>query len=74
MELLWKTVTGILNWNFTLIIGFNETLHWFQAGRGTGTTSLESKLPQQLKEIREAVLYEFFLDLQKAYDALDREM
>ena len=42
------------------------------AGRGTGTATLEAKLLQQLAAMREEVLYVIFLDLTKAYDALDR--
>ena len=36
-----------------------------------GTATHEAKLLQQIMAMREAVLYEVFLDLQKAYDALD---
>ena len=46
-------------------------LHGFREGHGTGTADLEAKLLQQLTSMREAVLFEVFLDLQKAYDALD---
>ena len=38
-----------------------------------GTAALEAKLPQQLTAMREAVLFEVFLDLRKACDALDWE-
>ena len=44
----------------------------FRAGRGTGTATLEAKLLQKLAAMREEVLYVIFLDLTKAYDALDR--
>ena len=37
-----------------------------------GTASLEAKLLQQITSTREAVLYKIFLELQKDYDALDR--
>ena len=36
-----------------------------------GNTSREANRLQQLAEMREVVLYEIFLDLQKAYDDLD---
>ena len=49
-------------------------LHGFQAGRGTGTASLKANILQQLIEIREEVLYEVFLNLRKAYDALGRKL
>ena len=43
----------------------------FRAGRGTGTATLESKLLQQLTDMREEVLYVIFLDLTKVFEALD---
>ena len=46
--------------------------HGFREGCGTGTATLKAKLLQQLAAIREEVLYVIFLDLTKAYDALDR--
>ena len=38
-----------------------------------GTTSLKAKFLQHLMARREEILYEVFLDLRKAYAALDRE-
>ena len=38
----------------------------------TGTATLEAKLLQQLVALREEVLYVILLDLQKAYNTLDR--
>ena len=40
---------------------------------GTGTASLDAKLIQKLTKIREEVVYEVFIKIRKAYDALDRE-
>ena len=37
------------------------------------TTTLEAKLLQQLIAMKEAVLHEVFLDLQKVHSALDRD-
>ena len=54
-------------------VKFHDGLHGFQSGQGTGTASFESKLFQQLKKMREEVLYEVFLGLNNSYDALDRE-
>ena len=50
---------------------FHDALHGFRAGCGTGTATLEAKLLQQIAALREEVLYVIFLDLTKAYDALD---
>ena len=47
-------------------------MHGFGAGRGMGTSALNSKLLKHITAMRGAVLYDVFLDLQMAYDALDR--
>ena len=73
VEILWKSVASLLNRRLTAVIYFQDMLHWFQAGRGTGTSALEAMLTQQLTSMREAVLFEVFLDIQKAYDTLERE-
>ena len=39
-----------------------------------GTTTLEAKLLQQITATREEVLHEILMDLQKAYNELDRDM
>ena len=72
MEVMWKVVAVILNRRFTSSITFHDVLHVSRAGRGTGTATLDAKLLQQLAAMREEVLYVIFLDLTKAYDALDR--
>ena len=73
VEVLWKTVTGLLGCRFTSVIQFYDVFHGFGAGRGMRAAFLEAKLIQQLTATMEAVLYDIFLDLQKAYDALDRD-
>ena len=65
-------MTGILNRSLMSSIQFHDTLHGIRIGRGTGTTSLESRLLQQLITIREEVIYKIFLYLHKSYDAQDR--
>ena len=72
VEVMWKVVAAILNYCFTASITYHDFLHGFRAGRLTGTSTLKAKLLQQLAALREEVLYVIFLDLTKAYDALDR--
>ena len=72
VEVMWKVVAAILNRRLTASITFHDFLHGLRAGRRTGTAALEAKLLQQLAALREEVMYVIFLDLQKAYDALDR--
>ena len=63
VEVMWKTVTGILNRRLAAAIKLYEMLHGFRMGRGTGTASLEANLIQHLMAMREAVLYVIFLEL-----------
>ena len=63
--------TILIFW-ITASITFHDFLHGFRSVHGTGTTTLEAKLLQQLASLREEVLYIIFLDLRKASDALDR--
>ena len=65
-------MTGILNHSLMASIQFHDTLHRIRISRVTGTTSLESRLLQQLITIREEVIYKIFLYLHKSYDAQDR--
>ena len=69
---MWKVVASILHCCLTASITYHDFLHGFWAGRGTGTTTLEAKLLQNLATMRVEFLYVIFLDLHKAYDALDR--
>ena len=73
MEVLWKAVARLLNRRITADILYHDVLHGFRAGRRKGTADLEAKLPQHLTAMREAALFKIFLDLRKAYNALDRE-
>ena len=54
------------------IVELHDYLHGFCAGRGTGTAILEAKLVQQLAYLEQKPLFGLFLDLRKAYDAMDR--
>ena len=72
VEVMWKVVAAILNRRLAASITFYDFLHGFRAGRGTGTATLEANLLQQLIALREEILYVIFLDLQKAYEALER--
>ena len=73
VEVLRKAISGIINQRISSSIQFHYSLHGFHAGRGTGTTTLEEKLLQQIIAIRDTVLHYIFLDLRKAYNALDMD-
>ena len=65
-------MAAILHCRLTTSITYHEFLHGFWLGRGTGTSTLEAKLLQQLAAMREEVLYVIFMDLTNAYAALER--
>ena len=73
VEVLWKTMTRILNCRLKAVIQFHDTMPSFCICRGTRTGSLGAKLIQQLMALREEVLYEIFLYLHKSYNALERD-
>ena len=72
VEVLWKAISRIINFRILSSIKFYDALHGFCVGRGTGTTTLEEKFLHQLIDMRDTVLHSTFLDLCKAYTALDR--
>ena len=72
VEAVWKAVAVILNCPFTASTTYQNSLHGFQLGCGTGTTTIGVKLIQQVTAMMEAVLQAIFLELNKAYDALDQ--
>ena len=74
MEVIWKVVTVILNCRFTAAITYHDSLHGFWEGCSTGTATLEVKMLQQVAALREVMLHAIFLDLHKAYNALDSSM
>ena len=69
---MWKVVVAIFKFRLTASINFHDFLHGFRAGRGTCTATSEAKLLEQLASLREEVMCMIFLDLHKAYDALNR--
>ena len=44
VKVLWKAVMSLFNCRLTAAIYFQNTLHFFWAGKGTGTFSLKAKL------------------------------
>jgi hypothetical protein len=54
-------------------VTFYDVLHGFRAKWGCWTAIIEAKLLQQLAGLEQSMLFHAFLDLGKAYDALDRE-
>lgn len=71
LDPLWKVVECLLDDRMN-VIQFHDSLHGFVQKRGCNTAVLEAKLLQQLAYLRQTPLFGVFLDLKKAYDAMDR--
>jgi hypothetical protein len=71
LDPIWKVVEKVMVAQFS-VIKLHDCLHGGLPGRGTGTAIMEVKLQQQLAWVDQEPLYQIYLDLRKAYDALDR--
>jgi hypothetical protein len=67
---IWKVVEKVMVFRFSAL-QLHDCLHGGLPRRGTETAIMEAELQQQLAWAEQEPLYEIYLDLRKAYDALD---
>ena len=72
IEVSWKVCAAAVNCRLKRGFILHNALHGFREGQGTGTATLEAKLVQHLSGISQKPLFQFFLDIRKVYDSLDR--
>ena len=72
LDVVYKLVSQIMNLRIQSKITFDDAIHGFRPGRGTGTAIMEAKLLMQLHRRTGIPLFMVFIDLKKAYDTLDR--
>ena len=72
LEPIWKIIERVMKVRLDAI-ELHESLHGCRNKRGTGTAVIEAKLAQQLAHLEQTPFYGIFLDLKKAFDAMDRE-
>ncbi len=72
LDPFWKVVEKIIV-AWLASIQFHDNLHGGLSKRGTRTTTIEAKLHQGLAWRNQCPLYQIYIDLKKAYNALDRE-
>jgi hypothetical protein len=70
LEPMWKVCKRVMDKRLNAF-DLHKGLHGCRAGRGTGTAGIEAKLAQQLAHQQQVPFYGIFLDLKKAFDALD---
>jgi hypothetical protein len=70
LDPIWKVVEKVMVSLFSAL-KLHDCLHGKLPRRGMGTAIMEAKLQQQLAWAEQEPLYQIYLDLRKAYDALD---
>ena len=72
LEPMWKVCERVMDLRLNAY-DLHDSLHGCRNKRGTGTAGIEAKLAQQLAHLEQVPFYGVFLDLKKAFDAMDRE-
>ncbi len=70
LEPIWKVLEKVMDLRLEAIV-LHNSLHGCLASRGTGTGMIEAKLVQQLAHLEQAPFFGVFIDLPKAFDAMD---
>jgi len=71
LEPIWKVLERAMDIRLEKII-LHDSLRGCLAGRGTGTGIIEAKLAQQLAHLEQMPFFGVFIDLKKAFDAMDQ--
>ena len=66
VDVLWKTITSLINLRITGAIYFHDALRGVLVVRGMINDALEDKLLQHLTSMREAAIFKVFLYIWKA--------
>jgi hypothetical protein len=72
LELVWKVTERVMDHRLEAIV-LHDSLNGCRNRRGMGTAIIEAKLTQQLAHIKQSPFYGAFVDLTKAFDAMDWE-
>lgn len=72
LKVVWKVIKHVINAR-RKCVPLHDALHGFRPGHSWGTGIMEVKLAQQLASVEQCPFYGIFLDLKKAYDAMDRD-
>jgi hypothetical protein len=70
MEPIWKVLERVMDHRLETIV-LRGSLHGCLKHRGTGTAIIEAKLAQQLAHLEQAPFYGVFINLRKAFNAMD---
>ena len=72
LEVIWKVIEKVIDARLKCV-PLHDALHGFRPGRGCSTAIMEVKLAQQLGSLEQTPFFGIFVDLKKAYDAMDQD-
>jgi hypothetical protein len=72
LEPIWKITERVMDWRLN-DVELRSSLHGCWNGCGTRTAIIKAKLAQQLAHLEQKPFFGVFLDLKKAFDAMDRD-
>ena len=72
VEAIWKVCTSIVKNRLRSTTILYDALHGLRQGGGTGTVIMESNIEQKLEGIIHEQSFRVFIDIQTAYNSLDR--
>jgi hypothetical protein len=70
LEPIWKVLEKVTDLRLEVIV-LHDSLHGCLALRGMGTRIIEAKLAQQLAHLEQTPFFGIFINLWKAFDAMD---
>jgi hypothetical protein len=70
LQPIWKVIERVMDKRLEAIV-LHNSLHGCCNGRGTGTAVIKAKLTQQLAHLEQTPFYGVFINLKKAFDAMD---
>jgi hypothetical protein len=70
LEPIWKVLEKVMDLRLEAIV-LHNSLHGCLALQGTETRIIEAKLAQQLAHLEQTPFFSIFIDLRKAFDAMD---
>ena len=72
VKVVWKVFATMVDCRIKKSVSLHDALHGLRVFRFKRMSTLEAKLMPQLAGIAQKLLFQVFLDVQKAYNSLDR--
>ena len=74
LDPIWKVISSIIDFRVKTSVQWDKSLHGFLPNRSTGTAILNTRLRSDLATARLRPYHRVYIDLEKAYDCVDRKV